>query len=94
MTSTNCANDWITIPCATNSNKPTLNENGSICVDRICGMALNTVTGATLPSIPVTSFSKPFNIRVHTDDVEGTAEDANRGFCFDFVQQPCTTLLK
>jgi hypothetical protein len=36
---TNCATDWITIPCATNSMDPTAQTGTpSTCVDRICGM--------------------------------------------------------
>ena len=38
-------------------------------------------------------FMKPFNIYVHTNNVETTtdADTGNTGFCFDFVQQPCTS---
>ena len=41
-----------------------------------------------------TGYSKPFNIRVHTDATEGSsspAEASNRGFCFTYVQQPCNS---
>jgi len=42
------------------------------------------------------SFSKPFVLRVHTDSFEGTPDQdtdfSNRGFCLDFVQQPCTSV--
>lgn len=90
-----CNTDWITIPCATNSNDPVAQTGTpSVCVDRICGMVFNSVTGASSPSVPVTSYSKPFNIRVHTDSLEGTSspsESANRGFCFNYVQQPCNS---
>ena len=47
--SSSCANDWITIPCATNSFKQDsqingMNSNGpDTCVDRICGMVFNSV---------------------------------------------------
>ena len=36
---------------------------------------------------------KPFNIFVHTNNVETTTDTdtANTGFCFDFVQQPCVS---
>lgn len=44
---TNCATDWITIPCATNSMDPTAQTGTpSTCVDRICGMVFNSVTAA------------------------------------------------
>ncbi|XP_059094264.1 uncharacterized protein LOC131889223 isoform X1 [Tigriopus californicus] len=92
---TSCNTDWITIPCATNSNSPTQTGTPSICVDRICGMVFNSVTTAAgSPSVPVNSFVKPFNINVHTDGLEGTstpAQTSNRGFCLNYVQQPCTT---
>lgn len=54
---TSCNTDWITIPCATNSNDPTA-QNGtpSTCVDRICGMVFNSVTtNAGTNSVPVNS---------------------------------------
>ena len=38
-------------------------------------------------------FMKPFLISVHTDSLEGSsapAESNNRGFCLNYVQQPCT----
>ena len=37
----------------------------------------------------------PFNIYVHTDSQEGSAADVetmNRGFCLDYIQQPCSTI--
>ncbi|XP_023341394.1 uncharacterized protein LOC111711301 [Eurytemora carolleeae] len=91
-----CLTDWITIPCATNTNDPTT-QSGSpvVCVDRICGMVFNSVTTPnTSPNVPVYSFSKPFNVFVHTDSLEGSsapAESLNRGFCLNYVQQPCTS---
>ena len=46
-----CANDWINIPCATNSLRQdqqsftSANSEGpNTCVDRICGMVFNSVT--------------------------------------------------
>ncbi len=39
-------------------------------------------------------YVKPFVINVHTDGFEGgsnPAETLNRGFCLNYVQQPCTT---
>ena len=41
----------------------------------------------------ILGFRTPFNIYVHTDNAEGTsaqAETMNRGFCLDYVQQPCS----
>ena len=45
-------------------------------------------------SYPFSGFRKPFNIVVHTDSTElgadpATGDTNNRGFCLDFVQQPC-----
>lgn len=96
LVGTQCTNDWLTIPCATNTNDPTA-QNGTpvVCVDRICGQVFNSVqTGANTPNVPVYSYSKPFHIYVHTDSVEASSnppESLNRGFCLNFVQQPCTS---
>ena len=93
---TDCSTDYLSIPCATNSIDPYL-QNGtpSVCVDRICGMVFNSArTQSGSPNVPIRSYSKPFNIRVHTDREEGnsnTAEASNRGFCLQFVQQPCNS---
>jgi len=92
---TQCSTDWLTIPCATNTNDPNAQDGTPVvCVDRICGMVFNSATTvANSPNVPVYSFSKPFNIFVHTDSLEGSsspAEANNRGFCLNFVQQPCT----
>jgi len=93
---TSCSTDWITIPCATNTNDPST-QSGTpvVCVDRICGQVFNSATTPSTSSpVPVFSFSKPFNIYVHTDSLEGSsspAEANNRGFCLNYVQQPCTS---
>ena len=42
---TNCATDWIIIPCATNT-LTTVQSDGMPCRDRICGMVFNSVTTA------------------------------------------------
>ena len=54
---TTCATDWITIPCATNTNDPfTQTGTPAVCVDRICGMVFNSATTASgSPSVPVSS---------------------------------------
>ena len=39
-------------------------------------------------------FRTPFNLFVHTDNQENsstTPETLNRGFCLNYVQQPCST---
>ena len=41
-----------------------------------------------------TGYTKPFTIRVHTNGSEGSdspAESTNRGFCLNYIQQPCTS---
>jgi len=93
---TGCSTDWLTIPCATNTNDP-FAQNGTpvVCVDRLCGMVFNSAqTSAGSANVPVYSFSKPFSIYVHTDSLEGSSsppESLNRGFCLNYVQQPCTS---
>ena len=53
---TTCTTDWITIPCATNSNSPTQTGTPAVCVDRICGMVFNSATTASgMPNVPVNS---------------------------------------
>ncbi len=42
----------------------------------------------------ISGYAKPFTIHVHTNAIEGTqsvVESKNRGFCLNYVQQPCTT---
>lgn len=54
-----CATDWLTIPCATNTHDPKA-QNGTptVCVDRICGMVFNSATtAANSPNVPVYSKS-------------------------------------
>ena len=89
-----CQTDWVTIPCATNSGDPaTQNGNPVACVDRICGEIFNSVGSTGTTSVPVFSYSKPFNLFVHTDSLEASGnppDSNNRGFCLNFVQQPCT----
>ncbi|KAF2367174.1 CUB domain [Trinorchestia longiramus] len=80
----NCNNDWLTIPC--------LSENSldpfSNCQDRICGGAFS-ITGNNVDEI-LYSFVRPFNIFYHTNGVEENDGDTNnRGFCLNYVQQPC-----
>ena len=55
-----CETDWLTIPCATNTNDPTAQDGTPVvCVDRICGMVFNSATTqAGSPNVPV--YSKCF----------------------------------
>ena len=47
----------------------------------------------TFQFVLLSGFRRPFTVVVHTNDKELTDDgDAlNRGFCLDFVQQPCST---
>jgi len=86
-----CPSDWIGINCATDTGRETQTD-GSSCVDRICGGAFTSLSGSTSHA-PVYSFSRPFTMRVHFNDFEMSdpraPDELNRGFCLDFVQQPC-----
>ena len=91
---TSCSTDWITIPCATNTNDPTT-QSGTpvVCVDRICGQVFNSATTPnTSPNVPVYSYSKPFNIYVHTDSLEGSSSptDSNNRFVWEKLSQEVT----
>eukprot|EP00094_Tigriopus_californicus_P011978 TCALIF_11572-PA protein Name:"Protein of unknown function" AED:0.19 eAED:0.22 QI:148/0.58/0.61/1/0.83/0.84/13/0/679 len=98
-----CDTDWLAIPLpyqpgqqipASGSNNPNLGG----CVDRLCGGVFNSVqtqtVGAEAANVALFSFSKPFLVRIHTDGGEGTpnpADTSNRGFCLNYIQQPCTS---
>jgi len=43
----------------------------------------------TLKNI-LTASVRPFRLYFHTDGVEAPNDIDNRGFCLDYVQQPCT----
>ena len=42
----------------------------------------------------LSGFRTPFNVVVHTNSIETTTDGDtnNRGFCLDYVQQPCSTV--
>ncbi|XP_069675740.1 uncharacterized protein [Periplaneta americana] len=82
-----CNADWIIIPCATNVGRTGL----PACIDRICGGTFNTEISTT-PST-IISTVKPFRLTVHTNNVEAPNDVGNRGFCLNYVQQPCTNNL-
>ncbi|CAL8082881.1 unnamed protein product [Orchesella dallaii] len=83
---TSCVADWITIPCATNSGR-VMQQGGAICQDRICGDTFNSEV--SMQQMPVYSYAKPFRIHYHTDANE-TNDVGNRGYCLNYIQQPCT----
>ncbi|CAL8123174.1 unnamed protein product [Orchesella dallaii] len=86
-----CPSDWVGIACATDTGREQQTD-GSSCVDRVCGGTFTSLSGSTSHA-PVYSFSRPFNLRVHFNDFEMSdpraPDEYNRGFCIDFVQQPC-----
>jgi hypothetical protein len=46
--------------------------------------------------VALSGYLKPFVVHVHTDAFEGTstpAETRNVGFCLNYVQLPCTSVL-
>ncbi|CAG7731390.1 unnamed protein product [Allacma fusca] len=86
--SSNCVTDWVTIPCATNTGR-ILQMNGAVCQDRLCGDIFNSEGGGASNQVPVYSYAKPFRITYHTDSNE-TNDSGNRGFCLNYIQQPCT----
>ncbi|XP_021929766.1 uncharacterized protein LOC110834666 [Zootermopsis nevadensis] len=82
-----CNTDWLIIPCATNVGRTGL----PACIDRICGGTFNTEISTTPAT--VISTVKPFRLTVHTNNVEAPNDVGNRGFCLNYVQQPCTNNL-
>ncbi|XP_011149936.2 uncharacterized protein LOC105189507 isoform X2 [Harpegnathos saltator] len=91
MTGISCLTDWLAIPCAINSGRmPTV---PLICSDRLCGGTFNADT-QNLNSSSVISTVKPFRLIFHTDNTEAPGDVGNRGFCLNYVQQPCTTKLR
>ncbi|ROT76560.1 hypothetical protein C7M84_004855 [Penaeus vannamei] len=85
---TSCTKDWLTIPCVTDSATTPVTS----CQDRLCGDSFNVVESRTAGNVVVYSYVKPFVLIYHTDATEGSAvpsEESNRGFCLNYVQQPC-----
>ncbi|XP_075230314.1 uncharacterized protein LOC142329526 [Lycorma delicatula] len=81
-----CMADWLAIPCLTNNDR-TAAANG-MCFDRICGGTLTTDSSTT--QSPVLSAVRPFRLYFHTNNVEAPNDMGNKGFCLDYIQQPCT----
>ncbi|KAK6629389.1 hypothetical protein RUM43_003206 [Polyplax serrata] len=84
-----CNSDWLIIPCASNVDR--IKEIPYTCVDRICGGTFNSEV--SLNPSTVYSTVKPFRLIYHTNGVEYPTDVANRGFCLNYVQQPCTNVL-
>ncbi|XP_025263871.1 uncharacterized protein LOC105249054 [Camponotus floridanus] len=91
MTGTSCSSDWLSIPCAINLGR--MPSMQLICVDRLCGGTFNAET-QNLNASSVISTVKPFRLIFHTDSIEAPGDVGNKGFCLNYVQQPCTTKLR
>ncbi|PBC33191.1 Cubilin [Apis cerana cerana] len=91
MTGTICQTDWLTIPCAFNTGR--LPTNMMTCIDRICGGTFNA-ENQNLNASSIISTVKPFRLIFHTDSVEAPNDVGNKGFCLNYIQQPCTTKLR
>ncbi|XP_014219686.1 uncharacterized protein LOC106647697 [Copidosoma floridanum] len=85
-----CQSDWLMIPCAANAGR--LQTNQIPCVDRFCGGAFNAE--ASVNSTSIISTVKPFRLYFHSDGTEAPNDYGNRGFCLNYVQQPCTMKLR
>ncbi|KAL1117066.1 hypothetical protein AAG570_004394 [Ranatra chinensis] len=85
-----CTGDWVIIPCASNVGR-VLGPGAPPCVDRICGGTFNSEVSTS--ETTVYSAVKPFRLAVHTDNVEFPNDVGNRGFCLNYVQQPCRNRL-
>ncbi len=90
---TNCATDWITIPCATNSMDPTAQTGTpSTCVDRICGMVFNSVTAASTTS-PTSVYSKSSLFLAFSIGVKGMRSFFRKSFFRMFLQNSLMNVL-
>jgi hypothetical protein len=58
------------------------------CEDKICGGTFNAEVSSS--DRTVSSNIRPFRLAFHTDSTEAPNDVDNRGFCLDYVQQPCT----
>lgn len=57
------------------------------CEDKICGGTFNAEVSSVERT--VSSNVRPFRLAFHTDSVEAPNDIDNRGFCLDYIQQPC-----
>ncbi|XP_011179810.1 uncharacterized protein LOC105210499 [Zeugodacus cucurbitae] len=85
VTQNTCINDWLLIGCMRSVDRiPPL----AACEDRVCGGTFSAEVGTIQRTVQ--SSVRPFRLYFHTDGVEAPTDIDNRGFCLDFVQQPCT----
>ncbi|XP_314314.2 uncharacterized protein LOC1275085 [Anopheles gambiae] len=81
-----CTNDWLMVPCAKIADRLPM---ASTCEDKICGGTFNAEVSSVERT--VVSTIRPFRLAFHTDSIEAPTDVDNRGFCLDYVQQPCTS---
>ncbi|CAO1362359.1 unnamed protein product [Diamesa serratosioi] len=79
-----CSADWLMIPCARVSDRVPVAMS---CEDKICGGTFNAEVSSVERT--VSSNVRPFRLAFHTDSVEAPNDIDNRGFCLDYIQQPC-----
>lgn len=84
-TPNSCANDWLLIGCARVADRLPVSPT---CEDRICGGTFNAEVSSVERT--VSSNIRPFRLAFHADSIEAPVDVDNRGFCLDYVQQPCT----
>ncbi|XP_050422761.1 uncharacterized protein LOC126834697 [Adelges cooleyi] len=81
-----CNSDYLVIPCVSNKQGPVASGMNT-CVDRLCGGTLST-DYTTIPTAIISNV-RPFRLSFHTNGVEMPNDMGNRGFCLNYIQQPC-----
>ncbi|KAJ8922140.1 hypothetical protein NQ315_004075, partial [Exocentrus adspersus] len=84
-----CQTDYLIIPMASNVGRPAAGLTPTI--DRICGGVLSA--DVTFTPTTVKSSIRPFRLWFHTDGTEAPVDVDNKGFCLNYIQQPCTSNL-
>ncbi|KNC33110.1 hypothetical protein FF38_04686 [Lucilia cuprina] len=85
VTQNTCIQDWLLIGCMRSADRiPPL----SACEDRVCGGTFSAEVGMVQKTVQTSV--RPFRLYFHTDGIEAPTDIDNRGFCLDYVQQPCT----
>ncbi|CAH1179258.1 unnamed protein product [Phaedon cochleariae] len=84
-----CQADFLVVPMASNVGRAATGPSAT--VDRICGGIL--AADVTLQPTTVRSTAKPFHLYFHTDGVEAPNDIDNKGFCLNYIQQPCASAL-
>ncbi|XP_061394015.1 uncharacterized protein LOC133329555 [Musca vetustissima] len=85
VTQNACIQDWLLIGCMRSADRI---PPQSACEDRVCGGTFSAEVGMVQKTVQ--SSVRPFRLYFHTDGIEAPTDIDNRGFCLDYVQQPCT----